>query len=116
MITIPEILKGKEVKEFVDLIQFVEDIGASTDDFYNIIFELQDFYLHTFTPEMITEYFEGWVHNLNRNFYEDGNWRISLSDNWLIIDSENRRLYFPIPETLNQFITFAYKLKLTWRE
>jgi hypothetical protein len=114
----PVILKG-EVKEFIDSItELKQGLNKEPDRHlrHSIeIIELMDFYSQLFKPEMITEYFEGWMRDENKREYRNRPDRVKFyGDEVMVVKSST----MDISKTLSQFITNCIQagIKLTWRE
>ena len=125
MIEIPEVLRGKEVKEF--LTEYMDSSVFFRDKFYSQVSPggyltgIAVFLQQTFVPEMI-EYFEGWEEEDKSGNGGNG---IYFNSEWTIVtDEENEfRVFnfekdydFPYPQTLAQFLTFTHEVKKTWRQ
>ena len=131
----PEILEGK-VKEFVGLDMY--DLIMGKGNMYDLWWKLRYFYSQPFKPEMITEYFEGWVNEsipvIREIAYVNGDDFVynnapseNLVSDWCFgknnFNTANSKgkailLISTHIKTLSQFITNCIQagIKLTWRE
>ena len=124
---IPKILKGKEVKEFIDFIrEHITSIpNRQIEGAFNIVFKditigqvwsISSFFNEPFRPEMITEYFGMRITNTEYGFAVYGEITLKMSKSIFVIDTLTESYRLPAPKTLNDFIHNCLQagLKLIW--
>jgi len=112
MLPKPSVLKG-EVKEFIDLAWLYED-GED-------LFDIRLFYQQPFSPEMITEYFQGWEQNRDYELQYDNDEQgdhMWLSNRKVFVHKTHSYAFTLKITTLSQAIIFikSANINLTWKE
>jgi len=117
MIKIPEMIRGTDVKEFINCFTDAMRQSDTREDFVDIYAIYSRFYRRKFVPEMIAEYFDGWEETPVKNGYID-------RDKWQSVYGFYQGAYNEYrptalqAKTLSQFITNCIQagIKLTWRK
>lgn len=115
---IPEQLKGKEVKKFIDL-RF-----NGEDKLYVYLIDFIEFYAQPFKPEEVSNLFEGWTFENEDELYNDKYGIIIYTNCITIIKLKSytglyKFLYnLPVPKTQSDFITSCLQvgIKLYWKK
>jgi hypothetical protein len=111
MLEIPEILEGKEVKKFEDLIR---DLRNTTDYSWGLyINAIDNLYTQPFTPDLIEKYFNKMPFKWYSYYEEENSAWFKRSEG----DNGGEPYFEPAPKTLSDFIDVMLNLglKLTWR-
>ena len=125
LLPIPEVLKGKEVRELKDIMRVWCPDHNTHPEYMIIETDIYDFYNQPFTPEMLEKYFKGWKRSERHTpVIFNGNIEIDfMFNNRMIIHDINKAgenmFDSKPPKTLNQLISNFSQAdvnNLKWRE
>jgi len=118
----PKYLIG-EVKEFINELDLSSICKCTASDDVDELEVLRLFYSQPFQPEMITEYFVGWVERTSKTkeFFSNPGLMVTIyfisKNNWNIEQNRWGLCFEYFSETLSQFITncIQAEIKLEWK-